>query len=146
MVDNCRKSSPSIRHFILSIYWQHPVQDNQCPERAGHHRSFLSPSVKHLNTNTYKWNTPPVRHLNVNQYQCIIQVSIHTNQVIRRKNMAYPTGFGAYSSTCNQWDGQMFRNHGSQWTPTIHLYNSIYTVDELCVLTISHSVILSSLQ
>ena len=39
--DNCRNSSPCIEHFILSKYWQHPVQDNQWPERPGHHRPTL---------------------------------------------------------------------------------------------------------
>ena len=37
-VHNCRNSSPYIKHFILSKYWQCPVQDNQCPERADHRR------------------------------------------------------------------------------------------------------------
>ena len=47
-VDNCRNSSPYIKHFISNKYWQHPVKDNQCTERAGHHSPCLSPSV---NTN-----------------------------------------------------------------------------------------------
>ena len=46
-VGNCRNSSPYIRHFILSKYWQH-----QGPDRAHHHRPSLSSSV---NTNTTKW-------------------------------------------------------------------------------------------
>ena len=52
-VDICRKSSPYIRHFILlSKWWHHPVQGNQCPEMAGHHRASLSPyqpmQIKHV--------------------------------------------------------------------------------------------------
>ena len=51
-VDKCRKSSP---YIIVSKYWQHPV-----------HRSSLSPSVKHLNANKYKWHTASVRLPDVN--------------------------------------------------------------------------------
>ena len=36
--------------FILRNYSQHPIQDNLCPKRAGHHRPSLPPSVKHINT------------------------------------------------------------------------------------------------
>ena len=28
------------------------------------------------------------------------------NKVVRRKPIIHPTGFGAYSSTCFQWDGK----------------------------------------
>ena len=57
--------------FCLSLnelrkYWQHPVQDNQCLERADHHMSSLSSSVKHPSTNRYTWHTPSVRLLDVN--------------------------------------------------------------------------------
>ena len=36
--DKYRNSSPYMNHFMLSKYCQHPVQGNQCRERAGHHR------------------------------------------------------------------------------------------------------------
>ena len=35
-----------INHFILGNYGQHPVQENQCPERVGQHRPSLPPSVR----------------------------------------------------------------------------------------------------
>ena len=35
-------------------------------ETTGHHRPHLSQSVKHLNTNKYKWHTPSVRLPDVN--------------------------------------------------------------------------------
>ena len=41
-MDNCRNSCPYIKYFLLSTYCQHPVQDNQYPEQAGHHRPPLS--------------------------------------------------------------------------------------------------------
>ena len=65
-MNKCRKSIPYINHFISSKYYQHPVQDNQCQERAGHHRPSLSPPVKHLNTNKYKWHNSSVRIFNIN--------------------------------------------------------------------------------
>ena len=65
-MDKCRKSIPYIRHFILSKYWQHPVQKNYSRKKTGCHRPHLSSSVKHLNTNKCKWHTPPVRLLDVN--------------------------------------------------------------------------------
>ena len=49
-VDKFRNSIPYINYFIPSKYCQNPVQDNQCPERAGHHRPSLLPSVRHPNT------------------------------------------------------------------------------------------------
>ena len=60
-VDNCRNSSPYIGHFILSKYWQHPVQDIQC--RKGQAAIGPFPSV---NTNKQKWHTPSIRLLKVN--------------------------------------------------------------------------------
>ena len=48
---NLKTSSAKWRLFCLGLsewrnYWQHPVQDNQCLERADHHISSLSSSVK----------------------------------------------------------------------------------------------------
>ena len=47
----CRNRVSRIHQFILRKYSQHPVQDNQWPDRAGHLRPPLSPSVRHLYTN-----------------------------------------------------------------------------------------------
>ena len=52
--DNCRNSSPYIRHFILSKYCQHPVQDNQCPERHSHYND------KTIVRLTYLYNGDPI--------------------------------------------------------------------------------------
>ena len=98
-VDNCRNSSSYIWYFILSEYWQHPVQDTQCPERSGHHRPSLSPSV-----NTNKTSGTP--HQSDIQkwiiYECTVRLSIQTNpEVIRRNHTVYPTGCGACSPPCN---------------------------------------------
>ena len=49
--DKCRNSIPYINHCILNGYCQHPVRDNQSPERLGHHRHSILLSVRHLNIN-----------------------------------------------------------------------------------------------
>ena len=49
--NKCRKNTPYSTNFIVRKYWQHPVQDNQCPERAGHPRPTLSVSVRYIYTN-----------------------------------------------------------------------------------------------
>ena len=106
-VDNCRNSSPYIKHFILSKYWQHMVKDNQCPERAGHHRPSLSPSV---NTNKTSGTPHQSDFKKYIIYQYAVHVSIQTYpEVIRRKHTAYLTGFSACSSTCNYGVGGAVR-------------------------------------
>ena len=94
-VDNCRNSSPDTKSFILSKYWQHPVQHNQYLERGGHHRPPLSPPI---NTN----KTSGIPHQSDFQKQIIYQYTVHASiqtnpKVIRRKHTAYPTGFDTYS-------------------------------------------------
>ena len=110
-VDNCRNSSPYIKHFILSKNWQHLVQDNQCLERAGHHRTSLSPSVNANKTSGTPHQSDFKKYI---IYQYTVHVSIQTNpEVIRRKHTAYLTGLGACSLTCNERGRQMCEHHGS---------------------------------
>ena len=108
-----RNSGPYIRYFILSKYWQHPVQYNPCQGREGHHRPSIFPSVEHqlqINTDTPHQSDFWMEII----YQCIIRVSIRTNpDVIRRKDIAYLTGFRVYSPNCNHWDRKIYRHHGS---------------------------------
>ena len=40
-VEKCRNSSPYIKYFMLSKYWN-PAQDNQCPERAGEREALVA--------------------------------------------------------------------------------------------------------
>ena len=87
------------------------------PEKAGHQKPSLSPSIEHINTNEYKWNTPSAKLLNVNH------ISMHNSCVSRVNEILY---FMVWSRT--------------------FLYQVMYTVDELRVLMISQFTILSSLQ
>ena len=130
-VQMCRNSVPHINNYILSKYGQHPVQDNQFPERAGHLGTTLHPSVRHLYTNHI------LHHLD-----------------IRRKHFVYLTGFRAYYSFYYNgkthvpiaWESNSsHRPRSGQRHYTINLCRSIYAVHELYSSLMLHSVILVSL-
>ena len=74
-VENYRNSSAYNKHFILSKYWQHPIQGNHCLERAGHQRPSLYPSV---NTNKTS-GTPHPSDLKVNHISIYISCK-YSNQ------------------------------------------------------------------
>ena len=77
----------------------------------------------------------------------------YPNQTIGKKHIVHLTGFGAYSSACLNEQTKMpapwesISPHpllSGQRHCIINLYNSIYAVDGLCLLSILHSVILNN--
>ena len=80
-----RNSIAYINHVILGNNCHHPVQDNQCPETACHHRPFLPHSVGHL----YTKYTPHYLVIWIwIKYSNTIRVSSWTKpEVIRRKRI-----------------------------------------------------------
>ena len=53
------------------------------------------------------YNRTRIRNAHTYIYIYILTQSFWTGtKVIRRKHIVQPTGFGAYSSTCCQWDGE----------------------------------------
>ena len=61
--DKYRNNIPHTNHLILGKDNQHPIYDNQCPEKAVYYRQSLPHIIK---TSRYKSYTPSVRHLNIN--------------------------------------------------------------------------------
>ena len=111
------------------------------------------------------WMTLPlyIRPITELVYGMYIYIYIHIlaqsfwtgTKVIRRIHIVQPTGFGACSSTCCQWDGEdvpapweRSNSHSHfpvQKSRTIDLYNTIYAVQEFSPV-VPNSVILWSLQ
>ena len=111
------------------------------------------------------WMTLPlyIRPITELVYGMYIYIYIHIltqsfwtgTKVIRRIHIVQPTGFGACSSTCCQWDGEdvpapwkRSNSHSHfpvQKSRAIDLYNTIYAVQEFSPV-VPNSVILWSLQ
>ena len=120
----CRNSITYINNFTLSKYCPHPVQNNQYPERACHHRPPPAPSILLLNKNYIP-----------NQ----LDISLYF-YITARIHIAHLTDLSADSSHCiasinsrPPWSGQRLF--------LINSYN-IYAVGELHVLLISHTGII----
>ena len=92
--DKYRKSIAYINHSIvndiLNDYCQHPVEDNQCLKRVGHHRPSLPPSVRHPKT-IY---IPIIWHLTngPNQYMCLPTSPVSVKATTQQLNVLYKTG------------------------------------------------------
>ena len=105
------------------------------------------------------YNRTRIRNAHTYIYTYILTQSFWTGtKVIRKKHIVQPTGFGACSSTCCQWDGEdvpapwersnshpPVRVQKSCVNVSIQLYNTIYAVEEF-LSVIPNSVILWSLQ
>ena len=101
VVEN-RKQHPKHRiQYITSKDCQHPVQDNQCPGRAGHHRPSRPLSADIITCYVrFQWSKYTVIYIYIyTLVQTIISVQAKL-EVVRRKHIFHLTGFGAYSSTC----------------------------------------------
>ena len=95
-----RNSIPNVSQYITSKNCQHPVKDNQCPRRAGHHSPSLLPISGHMITCYFRYQGSKYTVIYIyTLVQTIISIQTKLG-IVRRKHTVHPTGFGAYSSTC----------------------------------------------
>ena len=101
-----RNSIPNISQYITSKYCQHPVQGNQSPRRAGHHRPSLPPSYTQLYIYIYT---------RTNYHECPSQTRG------RQEETHCPSHRFRCLLLYLLWrDRQLCRHHGSRSAPIIH--------------------------
>ena len=104
---------PSIRFLSKSktqLVNQRKQSGIQPRNRALPYRTWWGAASPILNDNPIvytTYNKTRIRNVHTYTYTYILTQSFKTGtQVIRRKHIVQPTGFGACSSTCCQWDGE----------------------------------------
>ena len=140
---NCRNSSWYIKYFILSKCWEYPIQDNQCPERGGHHRPSFYPPV---NTNKTKLHTPSTRLSKVNHISIYSLCNyLHQSRGHRDVLVTVPRPVikGIDKCTGTMRVKGLPPSTSDQGHSIINLYITVYTVDEICEIMLLHYVILS---